>query len=80
MMDHKVHSETQTYLTGLKIRPANHADYVGVLDINRDIYDGFDYLPHAYHWMLHTKDSHPYVGVIGGKVVGMRPYASDVSA
>ena len=57
--------------TELKCRLATAGDYEAVMDINRDVYSGFDYLPVKYHQYL----ANPYricvVGEMDGKIVSI---------
>ena len=39
-----------------------HEDYNEVLNINRSVYSGLDYLPTAYHELLHDKNNRMFGG------------------
>ena len=56
--------------TDILVRLATFADYEAVLDINRNVYDGFDYLPVMYHEILHNPHNVAMVAEMKGKVVG----------
>ena len=36
----------------VSVRLAGHGDYEAVMDINRDVYGGCDYLPCLYHTFI----------------------------
>ena len=58
-----------TSLDGLNVRLATASDYKAVLDINRNIYEGFDYLPSLYFYFLHHPDVLLFVAELNGKIV-----------
>ena len=51
------------------VRPATAKDYEDVMNIDRDVYEGFDYLPTLYYPFLHHPDFQLYVVEVGGKIV-----------
>ena len=53
----------------ITFRLAGHGDYEAVMDINRDVYGGFDYLPCLYHTFLHDKGVIMMLAEVKGKVV-----------
>ena len=56
----------------LLVRRAGHQDYHAVLAISRNVYDGFDYLPHLYHILLQDKKTNTaYVGELNGEIVSL---------
>ena len=52
------------------VRPATFADYEAVLDINWNVFDGFDYLSSMYFEFLHNPHNVAVVAEVRGKVVG----------
>ena len=56
-------------MTGFAVRPALPGDYEAVLDINRDVYAGLDYLPIYYHIYMQSPDCHSFVCTLDGKIV-----------
>ena len=58
-----------TSLDGLNVRLATASDYKAVLDINRNVYDGFDYLPSLYFYFLHHPEVLLFVAELNGKIV-----------
>ena len=62
----------------LRVRPAQLSDYRSVMDINTNVYDGFDYLPAMYRVYLHNPDAHCFVGLLADKVVCTRPILSSI--
>ena len=57
---------------GLNVRLATANDYKAVLDINRNVYDGFDYLASMYFYFLHHPDVLLFVAELDGKIVSTR--------
>ena len=55
--------------TSICVRRAKSEDYEPILDINRDVYEGFDYLPASFHTLLHNPDVHMFVTEREGKIV-----------
>ncbi len=53
------------------IRKATHEDYEAVMDINRDIYYGADYLGVWYHQILQEPSKVVYLMELDGKVVSL---------
>ena len=53
------------------IREATPADYKAVMDINRNVYYGLDYLPVWYHIFLQSPDCHCFVYELNGKIVSI---------
>ena len=51
------------------ITAATVADYEACVDINRNVYSGFDYLPGLYMYYMHDPNSKIFVAKIGQKVV-----------
>ena len=43
------------------VTEATQADFEGVLDINRNVYEGLDYLPGMYHEFLHNPNCKIYL-------------------
>ena len=57
---------------GFNVRIATANDYKAVLDINRNVYDGFDYLASMYFYFLHHPDVLLFVAELNGKIVSTR--------
>ena len=53
----------------VKVRAARCEDYNSVMEINKAVYEGFDYLPFHYFEMYHNKKCSMYVGEIDRHVV-----------
>ena len=53
----------------LEYRRATLEDYEGVMDINRNVYNGLDYLPDLYDRYISDPFRLAYVAVIDGKIV-----------
>ena len=51
------------------VRLATVDDYERVLDIDRNLYDGEDYLPYKYHKFLRDPNRSVFIGEIDGKAV-----------
>jgi hypothetical protein len=51
------------------VRPARFEDFEGILDINRDVFSGNDYLSTCFYNMMHDPNQHPYVVVANGEIV-----------
>ena len=56
-------------LKSIKVRKATFQDYEAILDINRNVFQGFDYLPSWFYEMMHNPCSIAWVQEIKGKVV-----------
>ncbi len=56
----------------LKFRVATEADYEGVMNINRDVYYGVDYLPEYYMQYARNPKTFLYLAESQGKVVSTR--------
>ena len=54
-----------------RVRLARPDDYEAVLDVNRFVYDGGDYLPVMYHMYMQNKQSDCFVIEVDGQVVGI---------
>ena len=54
-----------------RVRLARPDDYAAVLDVNRFVYDGGDYLPVMYHMYMQNKQSDCFVIEVDGQVVGI---------
>ena len=50
-------------------RKAEAEDYDHILDIDRSLYNGYDYLPHLFHEYLQDKNKWNTIVELGGKVV-----------
>ena len=48
---------------------AKSSDYEAVMAIDKGIYDGFDYLPHMYHYYLQDPNRICYVLKVNGRIV-----------
>ena len=59
-------SETRGDIVVRKARPE---DYEAVMDIDRNMYNGTDYLPSKYHQYLKDPNRHAYVCESDGNVV-----------
>ena len=55
--------------SNIKVRKAISSDYDSILDINRDVYEGFDYLPASFHTLLHNPDVRMFVTECEGQIV-----------
>ena len=55
--------------SSIRVRRAVGADFNDVMDIDRNIYWGFDYLPALYHAFSHHPDVHMYVAEINNEIV-----------
>ena len=53
----------------VQIRIANGQDLNSVLDINQDVYEGFDYLPSVYFELVHDKNVLMFIGEVNHQVV-----------
>ena len=51
------------------VRLATHGDYESVLDLDRNVYDGADYLPSRYHLYIDDPRRYCYVALIDGEIV-----------
>ena len=58
-------------LREVKVRKAAGSDFKEVMNINRDIYWGFDYLPALYMPFNHHPDVQMYVAVLEGNIVSL---------
>ena len=52
-------------------RRATLNDYEAVMDINRNVYSGFDYLPYEYKQFTKSPNRIGFVGELDGKVVNI---------
>ena len=59
----------------LVVRLATAEDYKAVLDINGNVYDGFDYLAYSYFPFLGDPHYLPLVGELDGRVVSKQVLA-----
>ena len=55
--------------TGIIIRKAKPADHEPILDINRDVYEGTDYLSAQLHNLFHFTDVQMFVTECEGRIV-----------
>ena len=53
----------------LRVRRARLDDYEAVMALNRNVFEGLDYLPSMYSMFLHDKSVHNFVVELDGKVV-----------
>jgi hypothetical protein len=53
----------------VNIRLATDEDYEAVMDVNRNVYCGRDYLPTKYHEFIQAPLMYPYVMEYGQKIV-----------
>ena len=53
----------------LSFRRARHDDYDAVVELDPDLYDGYDYMPYWYHTYLQHPYRYLYVALKGQKVV-----------
>ena len=53
----------------LVVRPATGSDYEAVLDINRNVYSGFDYVSSMYFYFQHHPDVMMFIAELDGRVV-----------
>ena len=60
--------------SGVEISLASHKDYEGVMDIDRNMYDGVDYLPWKYMEYLKDPRRMCVVSRIGGKIVAFHMF------
>ena len=60
----------------LTIRTATDDDYDVVMNINRNVYYGFDYLPARYMEYRRDPNRHMYVVEMNGKVVSVEFYSN----
>ena len=51
------------------IRIATVRDYDAILDINRNVYKGYDYIPALFYTFFHNQNINLYVGLYCGKIV-----------
>ena len=51
------------------IRIATSSDYDAVMDINENVYQGYDYLAQLYQVFLRDSDIRMYVGICNDKIV-----------
>ena len=51
------------------VRLATHEDYESVLDLDRNVYGGADYLPSRYHLYIDDPRRYCYVAVLDGEIV-----------
>jgi len=56
----------------VSVRPATFSDYEAVMDIDRNLFQGLDYLPSMFYQFLHRKQHFLYVGELDGKVVSFQ--------
>ena len=56
--------------SGVELSLAKHEDYEGVMDINRNVYDGVDYLPKKYMEFLNDPNRTCIVAKKEGRIVG----------
>ena len=56
--------------SGVELSLAKHEDYEGVMDINRNVYDGVDYLPTKYNEFLNDPNRICIVAKKEGRIVG----------
>ena len=66
--------QSMTSSDGFNVRFATASDYKAVLDINRNVYEGFDYLPSLYFYFLHHPDVFLFVAELNGKIVSIRSH------
>ena len=55
----------------VQCRPATHADYEDVMDINRNVYRGRDHLAAMYHKFIETPLMYSYVAEYEQKIVSI---------
>ena len=55
----------------VRLRRASADDYDAILDINRNVYEGFDYLPSLFHTFLQHPDIRLYVTEYNGEIVSI---------
>ena len=53
----------------VRVEEATMLDIEACLDINRNIYAGFDYLPGLYRHYMHDVNTKIFVAKLGGKIV-----------
>ena len=59
-------------MDGFTIRQATLADKADVLGINEHVYEGHDYLPEFYDYLLSLEDAQAFVLLHEGKIVSIR--------
>ena len=55
----------------LRVRRARVEDYRAIMDINRNVYAGYDYLPSLYFVFLHHPDVYMCVAELDGQIVSI---------
>ena len=53
----------------IEIRQAKHEDYLAVMEICGEVFEGRDCLPHVFHSFLHDKNSLSIVLLYNGRIV-----------
>ena len=53
------------------MRPARFEDREGILDIDRNLLGGLDYMPTMLDIIIHHPNIYPYVAVSGEEIVSM---------
>ena len=59
-------------IPAVTVRLATERDYEGVMNINRDVYGGMDYLPALYHSYIRNPLRVCAVAVMDGQIVSER--------
>ena len=61
-------------LENLTFRRATLDDYENVVSINKEVYDGFDYIPFNYQALLKNDRTFGYIAEESGKPVSLVQY------